>query len=115
MICKVCKNKNNKIFFNKNQCHPTGQYFARPFKLKNKLKIQLYRCSKCNFIFKKKTKNFKINYTLVNRNTKNQLQPYYKNLIKSIITNSSKNDLILEIGSNDNTFLNNLFKYRKIY
>lgn len=113
MICKVCKNKNNKIFFNKNQCHPTGQYFVRPFKPKNKVKMQLYRCSKCNFIFKKKNKNFIINYTSVNRNTKNQLQPYYKNLIKSIITNSSKNDLILEIGSNDNTFLNNLFKFRK--
>lgn len=111
LICKICKKK-TRNFLSLIQYQRTGLYFKKPVKSK-KSNINLLICNTCSFLFKKTNNRTVIDYKKINRKTSSQLQPYCKELVRTIFKKTSPQDIILEIGSNDGTFLDKLRLNRK--
>ena len=115
MICRNCKKKNfDKISNIGNQ--PISSLFLRKkIKIKN-YSLDLYKCNLCNLVQLSKIPNLKdmygLNYgykTSVSKLMVNHLKEKIKKLDRFGIFN--KKSQILDIGSNDGTFLNFFSKF----
>lgn len=86
-------------------------------KKQKKYPLDLYLCSECNYLYLSHILNpdFSYKYYLYNTEVTLGLQKYYKENVDFIIKKLklSKNDLVMDIGSNDGTFLK-FFKRKKI-
>ncbi len=108
MKCKICDSRKIYPLFNGTQYQKTGVYSLKKTK-KKIIQIRILFCKECYFIFKKKNLKSNFSYSKINRNTENQLPNYIDKIINSLNKlKLNKNSVILEVGSNDNTFLNKL-------
>jgi hypothetical protein len=112
--CRNCKNpKFVKLFSLGNQSF-TGKFTPKKIKVKKGL-LELIMCSKCNLI--QLAHNYDLNYmygpdygyrTGMNKTMTNHVSNVSKSLSNKV--NLSKNDIVLDIASNDGTLLNSYKK-----
>ena len=116
--CPLCNSKNIKNIFKLSDA-PLEDKFSKNIELaviEKKYPLSLKICNVCSVIFLKELVNKNLsyeNYTYTT-NLTSGLKDHYKNYVKQIneIDKLSKNSFIIDIGSNDGTFLKNFLKYK---
>ena len=119
MICRNCKKKKFKKIF-KLGSQPISSIFLKNIKKIKNFSLDLYICKNCQLIQLDKIPNLKEMYgkhygykTSISNLMINHLKKKFKNFKKKKIFKNNKN--ILDIGSNDGTFLNFFAKEKKNY
>ena len=119
MICRNCKKKKFKKIF-KLGSQPISSIFLKNIKKIKNFSLDLYICKNCQLIQLYKIPNLKDMYgkhygykTSISNLMINHLKKKFKDFKKKKIFKNNKN--ILDIGSNDGTFLNFFAKEKKNY
>lgn len=108
--CMVCQSETPaSLIFTSKQYAMTGLFFDKPVESGANIPINLFSCPNCSFtrlIAEAKTNK---NYETVNRDTAGQM-PHYIDQILSLLKNYDlkQSSTLLEVGSNDGSFLNYL-------
>ena len=117
MICRNCKNQNFRKIF-KLGSQPISSTFLKKKKKIKSFSLDLYLCKKCNLVQLKEIPRLKDMYgknygykTSVSNLMVNHLKKKYETFKKKKILQNHSN--ILDIGSNDGTFLNFFAKNNK--
>jgi SAM-dependent methyltransferase len=118
LVCRICRSKNLiKVF--SNEPSPIGEAFIKKKKIdatQKKYPIDVLLCRKCGLSQLSKIINPEILYKkyLYYSKTSNDLLSHFSNLSKTLFSRFeiNKNDLIVDIGSNDGMLLN-FFKNNK--
>ena len=106
--CPACQSINVQSLITLPSQFHSGQYLDTISNPQSPIELKYSFCINCDFIFYSGA-HFNLDYTNAQRSSKNQL-PKYKNFLLQLISNfkGSNHDLIIEIGSNDGTFLKEL-------
>ena len=118
--CRICKSEKIKIIFTLAEI-PIPEVYNKNKKValkKKRFPQTIVRCSNCKHIQIKETinqKNLWKNYTYYSNQTK-AIESHFKKLATKIISNYNlkNNDLVVDIGSNDGTFLKMFKKKTKV-
>jgi len=118
MFCRNCKNKLNQKILNIGSQPISSVFYSKTkFKLKE-YPLDLYKCSKCDLIQFKNLAPLDDMYgttygyrTSLSKYMINHIKDKYNKLIKQKFL--KKNSKILDIGSNDGTFLNFFVTHKK--
>ena len=113
--CRGCSSNNIKLVL-KLAKTPIGEDFRKKINLKpKKYKLDLYQCKTCGLAQIKQVVNPKLLYNdyLYQTNTSTNLKSHFKQYAKDILKylNIKKKITIVDLGSNDGTFLEN-FKFK---
>lgn len=105
--CSICGlNAEQVAFFDSAQYSMTGHFYELNNVEIPTMPISVTRCSSCDFLSLDASKLRQKNYENVDRNTAGQLPSYSQELVGLISSNTrSRHDKLIEIGSNDGTFI----------
>jgi 2-polyprenyl-3-methyl-5-hydroxy-6-metoxy-1,4-benzoquinol methylase len=107
-VCGACSGALFGRFFRAQEASVTGLYFDRPTPTEPAT-IELEYCKSCGFIRQVPDRMIRLNYERIVRGTAQQLPPYAGDILSSLTRFAVKSDdLILEVGANDGTFLKEL-------
>ena len=119
MICRNCKKKKFKKIFKLGSQPISSVFLKKKKKIKN-FSLDLYICKNCKLVQLDKIPNLKDMYgkdygykTSISNLMINHLEKKFNNFKKRKLFEKNKN--ILDIGSNDGTFLNFFAKEKKSY
>lgn len=107
-VCGACAGALFGRFFRAQEASVTGLYFDRPTPTEPAT-IELECCKGCGFIRQVPDRMIRPNYERIVRGTAQQLPPYAADILSSLPRfGVTSDDLILEVGANDGTFLKEL-------
>jgi len=106
--CGACAGAIFGTFFRAQEASVTGLYLDRPTPTEPAT-IELEYCRGCGFIRQVPERMIQLNYERIVRGTSQQLPPYAPDILASLTQFGVKSDdLIVEVGANDGTFLKEL-------
>ena len=109
--CPICFGVNFKTFFNTYQFDLTGCFYSQEDTGGEKMSLSSEYCSSCSFIRLDDKLTHQKDYSNVSRDTSRQLPDYSSDIISLILKNIKNSRApIIELGSNDGTFLKNFDK-----
>jgi SAM-dependent methyltransferase len=107
-VCGACRSALFGRFFRAQEASVTGLYFDQPTPTEPAT-IELEYCKSCGFIRQVPDRMIRLNYERIVRGTAQQLPPYATDILSSLTRFAVKSDdLVLEVGANDGTFLKEL-------
>jgi SAM-dependent methyltransferase len=106
--CGACAGALFGRFFRAQEASVTGVYLEQPAPTEPAT-IELEYCKSCGFIRQVPDRMIRLNYERIVRGTAQQLPPYAPEILASLSQfGVTSDDLILEVGANDGTFLKEL-------
>lgn len=107
--CGACAGLLFAPFFRGREWSTTGRYLDAPEKQGPSIAVELEYCLSCGLIRQTANKTVRLDYVHIERGTAKQLPDYAARIIASLSEFSvSSDDLIVEVGANDGTFLKEL-------
>jgi 2-polyprenyl-3-methyl-5-hydroxy-6-metoxy-1,4-benzoquinol methylase len=104
-VCGACRSTLFGTFFRAQEASVTGLFFDQPTPTEPAT-IELEYCKSCGLIRQVPDRMIRLNYERIIRGTAQQLPAYVADIFSSLAGSGVGNDdLILEIGANDGTFL----------
>lgn len=83
----------------------SGIFFSPLPPLPQKAPLLLENCLNCNFVRKAKLPGAQRSYEFIDRDTVSQIPTYLDNILKGLLSGASPSALVVEVGSNDGSFL----------
>ena len=83
----------------------SGFFFIPPPPPSKQAPLLLESCGACNFVRKAKLPGAQRSYEFIDRDTVSQIPAYLDNILNGILFRVSPSSLVVEIGSNDGSFL----------
>lgn len=107
ITCDICGGNSLEQFFKSEEWSNSGRYTLTPTVIEKKTEISLVFCIACGHIRQAPGQEVKCDYLDISRDTSRQAPNYVNEIINSLSNfKVKKNDLILEVGANDGSFLN---------
>ena len=107
--CGACAGLLFAPFFRGREWSTTGRYLDAPEKLGPSIAVELEYCQSCGLIRQAAGKIVQLDYVHIERGTAKQLPEYSARIIASLSEfGVNSDDLIVEVGANDGTFLKEL-------
>ena len=107
--CGACAGLLFAPFFHGREWSTTGRYLDAPEKQGPSIAVELEYCQSCGLIRQAANKVVHLDYVHIERGTAKQLPEYAARIIASLSEfGVSSDDLIVEVGANDGTFLKEL-------
>src|SRR3984957_5426624 len=107
--CGACAGLLFAPFFHGREWSTTGRYLDAPEKQGPSIAVELEYCRSCGLICQAANKTVHLDYVHIERGTAKQLPGYAARIIASLSEfGVSCDDLIVEVGANDGTFLKEL-------
>jgi 2-polyprenyl-3-methyl-5-hydroxy-6-metoxy-1,4-benzoquinol methylase len=108
-VCGACAGVQFTPFFRAREWSVSGHYMSVPTTPARPVAIELEVCRSCGLIRQDPDRLVPLNYNQIIRGTAKQLPDYAQRIISSLSQHSvGKDDLIVEVGANDGTFLKEL-------
>lgn len=108
-VCGACAGVQFMPFFRAREWSVSGHYPSTPTKPANPVAIELEACRSCGLIRQAPDRIVPLSYDQIVRDTAKQLPDYAKRIISSLSEHGvAKDDLVIEVGANDGTFLTEL-------
>src|SRR6185437_385416 len=108
-VCGACAGVQFTPFFKAREWSVSGHYPSTPAKPANPVAIELEACRSCGLIRQVPDRLVPLNYDQIIRGTAKQLPDYAGRIIASLSEHGvAKDDLVVEVGANDGTFLKEL-------
>ena len=108
-VCGACAGVQFTPFFRAREWSVSGHYASTPAKPENPVTIELEACRSCGLIRQAPDRLVPLNYDQIVRDTAKQLPDYAARIISSLSEYGvAKDDLVVEVGANDGTFLKEL-------
>ena len=105
-VCGACAGVKFTPFFRAREWSVSGHYPSTPSKPANPVAIELEACRSCGLIRQVPDRLVPLNYHQIVRDTAKQLPDYAGRIISSLSEHGvAKDDLVVEVGANDGTFL----------
>jgi 2-polyprenyl-3-methyl-5-hydroxy-6-metoxy-1,4-benzoquinol methylase len=109
--CGACAGSDFSPFFRAREWSTTGHYLAVPVPSSAPVSIELEYCHACGLIRQVPDRVVKLDYVDIERGTAQQLPAYAGDIIARLSEfGVTADDLVLEVGANDGTFLHELRK-----
>lgn len=106
-VCPSCLNSSFEPLIDFGVMPRTGYFLSSPEQSYPTLNLSFEFCSHCALIRRITEEEEAADYTEVNRKTDRQLPDYANNIVRELENiRVDKNELLIEIGANDGTFLN---------
>src|SRR6202020_730496 len=107
--CGACAGLLFAPFFHGREWSTTGRYLDAPEKQGQSVAVELEYCQSCGLIRQAAGKIVHLDYVHIERGTAKQLPEYSARIIASLSEfGVSPDDLLVEVGANDGTFLKEL-------
>jgi 2-polyprenyl-3-methyl-5-hydroxy-6-metoxy-1,4-benzoquinol methylase len=107
--CGACAGSLFAPFFHGREWSTTGRYLDTPEQQGPSIAVELEHCQSCGLIRQAADKIVHLDYVHIERGTAKQLPDYAARIIASLSEfGVSSDDLIVEVGANDGTFLREL-------
>jgi 2-polyprenyl-3-methyl-5-hydroxy-6-metoxy-1,4-benzoquinol methylase len=108
-VCGACAGVQFTPFFRAREWSVSGHYLSVPTAPAGPVAIELEACRSCGLIRQVHDRLVPLNYDQIIRGTAKQLPDYAQRIISSLLEYGvGKDDLIVEVGANDGTFLKEL-------
>ena len=108
-VCGACAGVRFTPFFRAREWSVSGHYPSTPAKPANPIAIELEACRSCGLIRQVPDHLVSLNYDQIMRGTAKQLPDYAARIVSSLPEYGvTKDDLVVEVGANDGTFLKEL-------
>lgn len=109
MPCIVCDARERRGLVDFGRIPRTGGFLSDPSETVPSRRLRFDYCTGCGLVSQVDDGGYSADYTHVNRGTERQLPAYADRLIDSLAADGAARDgLIIEVGSNDGTFLSSL-------
>lgn len=107
--CIVCDGRERRRFADFGRVPRTGGFLADPQEAVPARRLRFDYCPGCGLVSQVDDGGYGADYTHVNRGTERQLPAYAARLIDTLASDGEARDgLVIEVGSNDGTFLSSL-------
>jgi len=108
-VCGACAGVQFTPFFRAREWSVSGHYVSTPTKPESPVAIELEACRCCGLIRQAPDRLVPLNYDQIVRGTAKQIPDYAARIISSLSEYGvAKDDLVVEVGANDGTFLKEL-------
>jgi 2-polyprenyl-3-methyl-5-hydroxy-6-metoxy-1,4-benzoquinol methylase len=108
-VCGACAGVQFSPFFRTHEWSVSGRYPSSPTKPSNPVVIELEACRSCGLVRQAPDRVVPLNYDQIVRDTAKQLPDYAAGIISDLSKCCvAKDDLVVEVGANDGTFLKQL-------
>jgi 2-polyprenyl-3-methyl-5-hydroxy-6-metoxy-1,4-benzoquinol methylase len=109
VACGACAGVSFGSFFAADEASISGVYLAEPVVLREPTRIELEYCKTCGLIRQVPDRTVRLEYDQIDRGTAKQLPDYAEDIFAALPRlGIQSNDLILEVGANEGTFLRQL-------
>ena len=103
--CPCCGQFKSNLLLDLGSLPLSGIFFFPPPPLPQKAPLLLENCLNCNFVRKAKLPGAQRSYEFIDRDTVSQIPTYLDNILKGLLLGASPSSLVVEVGSNDGSFL----------
>jgi len=103
--CPCCGQLSLQPLLNLGNLPLSGIFFIQPPPHPPEAPLLLESCPTCNFVRKAKLPGAQRSYEFIDRDTVSQIPVYLDNILNGLLSRVSPSSLVVELGSNDGSFL----------